>query len=121
MMNFMQSGGFAMWFILALGAVTLAAAARFAARPEKRRVETVRALTWATAFSTVTGIVAGFAAVGSHIPAHPEWSVSPKIHLLVMEGISESLANGILGFSLLTLAWLVMAVGHRRLSQQLAG
>ena len=64
-------------------------------------------------------VVSGFAAVGSKVPAHPEWANSPKIHLIVMEGISESLAGGILGFCLLSLTWMVMAVGHRRLGREL--
>jgi predicted metal-binding membrane protein len=84
--------------------------------PDPKRVEAVRSLTWATLFSIAASVVAGFSAVGSKIPANPEWAASPKIHLIIMEGISESLAGGILGFALLSLTWMVMAVGHRRLA-----
>ncbi|MCA9596624.1 MAG: hypothetical protein KC776_25080 [Myxococcales bacterium] len=116
MMSFMREGGVGMWFVLALGLLSLAAAVRFAMAPDEKRVATVRSLTWATLFNTVGAIIAGFAAVGSHVPANAEWAMSPKIHLIVMVGISEALANGILGFALLSLTWLVMAVGHRRLA-----
>lgn len=119
MMDFMRAGGMAMWFVLLFGGISLGAAIRFAFGPDPRRVDAVRSLTWATLFSTCTSVVAGFAAVGSKVPARPEWANSPKIHLIVMEGISESLAGGVLGFSLLTLTWLVMAVGHRRLAREL--
>ncbi|HYJ10609.1 MAG TPA: hypothetical protein VEX18_16415 [Polyangiaceae bacterium] len=38
--------------------------------------------------------------------------------MIVMVGIAESLAPAILGFMLLSLAWTLMAVGHRRLSRE---
>jgi hypothetical protein len=119
MSEFMKSGGYAMWFILIFGLLALAAAGLFAARPDQRRIETVRALSRATLFSVLTGIVAGLAAVGAQVPARPEWADSPRIHLIVMQGISESLANGVLGFTILSLVWMVMAVGYRRLASSL--
>jgi len=88
-------------------------------RPDPRRVDAIRSLTWATLFSVGAAIISGIAAVGSKVPANPEWANSPKIHLIVMEGISESMAGGVLGFSLLALVWMVMAVGQRRLAREL--
>jgi len=119
MIEFFQAGGWGMWFVLIFGVLTLGAALVFAFRPDTRRVAAIRDLTLATVFSTVAGIVSGFAAVGSKVPANPEWANSPKIHLIVMQGISESLTNGILGFTILALSWMVMAVGHRRLAREL--
>jgi hypothetical protein len=119
MIELMRAGGIFMIFVLGFGLITFGAAIHFAIRPDLRRVETVRALTLATLFSVAAGVIACIAKVGSTIPRIPEWASSPKIHLLVMEGISESMAPGILGFSLLALAWLVMAVGHRRLAHEL--
>lgn len=119
MIEFFQAGGVAMWFVLLFGALSLVAAAAFAARPDPRRIDAVRSLSVATVFSIAAGIVADLAAVGSKVPAHPEWSVSPKIHLIVMQGIAESMTPGVLGFSLLALTWMVMAVGHRRLAREL--
>ena len=119
MVDFMRSGGVGMWFVLLFGGISLGAALRFALSPDPRRVDAVRDLTRATLFSVAAAVVSGFAAVGSKVPARPEWANSPKIHLIVMEGISESLAGGILGFALLSLTWMVMAVGHRRLAREL--
>ena len=119
MQDFMMAGGVAMWFVLVFGLLALIAASLFARRPDARRVETVRSLSRATLFSVGAGIVADIAAVGSKVPANPEWANSPKLHLILLEGISESMAPGVLGFTLLSLVWLVMAVGHRRLAQQL--
>ena len=118
MIEFFREGGWGMWFVLIFGLTALGAALAFAARPDVRRVATIRDLTYATVFSTAAGIAAGFAAVGSHVPMNPEWANSPKIHLIVMKGISESLASGILGFTILALTWMVMAVGHRRLGRE---
>lgn len=119
MLEFWRGGGFGMWFVLLFGALALGAAAAFAIRPDARRVAAVRDLTYATLFSSGTGVASGLATVGSQVPAHPQWANSPKIHLIVMEGISESLASGILGLSILAVTWLVMAVGHRRLAREL--
>ncbi len=119
MLEFMRAGGVGMWFVLLFGLISLGAAVHFALSPDPRRVDSVRDLTRATLFSVGAAMVSGFAAVGSKVPAHPEWAMSPKIHLIIMEGISESLAGGILGFCLLSLTWMVMAVGHRRLGREL--
>lgn len=119
MLEFFRSGGWGMWFVLVFGGLSLAAALRFAVGPDPRRVDAVRDLTRATLFSIGAAIVSGFAAVGSHVPANPEWANSPKVHLIVMEGISESLAGGVLGFTMLSLTWMLMAIGHRRLGREL--
>ena len=119
MSEFFKSGGFPMFFVLALGLIGFGGAVFFAFRPDPRRVDAIRSLMRATLYCSVVGIMTDIAAVCSHIPANPEWANSPKIHLVVMEGISESMAPGILGFSLLAMTWLVMAVGHRRLGREL--
>jgi hypothetical protein len=119
MIEFFQAGGVAMWFVLLFGVASLVAAGAFAVSPDPRKVEAVRALTGAAVFSIAAGIVADLAKVGSTVASHPEWSVSPKIHLIVMQGFAESMTPGVLGFSLLALTWMVMAVGHRRLAREL--
>jgi len=117
--HFMGQGGWAMWFVLGLGLCALAAAASFALRPDSRRGEVVRSFSLATLFSSVATVSLDLAAVGSKVPANPEWANSPRLHLIVMEGIAESLAPAILGFTLLSFVWIVMAVGQRRLTREL--
>jgi hypothetical protein len=116
--HFMLGGGLSIWFVLLFASFTLAAAIGFARRPEARRVDAVRSFSGATAFSIASGVCLNLAAVGSKVPANPEWANSPRLHLIVMEGIAESLAPAILGFMLLSLAWTLMAVGYRRLSRE---
>ena len=120
MVEFFQAGGFSMWFVLAFGALTLVASGQFAWRPAEHKVSAIKALSISTLLSVAAGIVSDIAAVGAHVPANPEWANSPKVHLIVMQGISESMAPGILGFTVLSVAWLVMAVGFRRLGHQLS-
>jgi hypothetical protein len=116
----MNEGGWAMWFVLAFGTITLALAAGFAHRPDPRRLASVVAFTRATLFAVAAAVSVDLAAVGSKIPANPEWAKSPSVHLIVMEGIAESLAPAILGCSLCCVVWIVVAVGERRRLRELS-
>jgi len=112
----MKAGGVPMLFVLLLGVAAAVAAVRFAWRPDERRIGAVRALTVAALFSIGVGTCSDLAAVGHNIASNDEWAHSPDMPLMVLQGVSESMSPGILGFALLTIAWLVMAVGHRRLA-----
>jgi len=116
MVDFFRAGGFGMWFVLLFGGIDLAAAVIFAARPEKRRLGAIVAVGVATLLSTGNAIVTDLATVCSKVPTNPEWANSPRIHLVIMQGIAESLTPAVLGLSLLTLVALTVAVGYRRLS-----
>lgn len=72
----------------------------------------------ASAPSIGSGVCLNLAAVGSRVASTPEWASSPQVHLIVMEGIAESLAPAILGLMLLSLAWTIMAAGQRRLARE---
>lgn len=109
-----------MWFVLSFGLITLAAAIGFAWRPRREGEASVRSFSRATTFSVVSTVCLDLATVGSRVPIEPALANHPKIHFVVMEGIAESLAPAILGCMLLCIAWLVMAVGQRRLARELA-
>lgn len=116
MVELFLGGGYSMFLVLVFGALAFATACIFAWRPEERRVGILRALSAATAFSVAAGVTANIAAVMSKVPRNEEWAHSPDVHLIVMTGIGESMAPAILGFTLLSLAWLVTAVGVRRMA-----
>ncbi len=120
MMEFMRAGGWAMWVVLLFGLISLVAAALFAYRPDERKIGFIRAMSASTLFSILSGVSADLAAVMSKVPAHPEWSKSPDLHLIIMTGIGESLAPAVLGFTMLSLVWMIAAVGVRRLGQAIA-
>lgn len=114
MLNLLVEGGFPMWFLLAFGLATLWFAVRFARAPSRRLLKTTLALASATGFTVLTTLCTDLAMVGHHAPeylkAHPEMS----LHEVVLQGIAESLSPGILGFTMLSLAALILAYGFQR-------
>ena len=118
MLEFFLGGGWSMFLVLVLGLAALVAAALFAARPDPARIGAIGALTRATVFASLAGVFSCFAAVGSKVPEHPEWAERMGgLGYVVLAGVGESMAPGILGFGLLSVVWLVMAAGHRRLAR----
>lgn len=115
MVEFFQAGGFVMFFVLGFGALAIAAAVYFARSPDDRRLGLIRALSSATLFSLLAGVATDLATVFHNVPSHPEWLEGTSVEMVVMTGLAESLTPAILGFTLLSLASLVTAVGMRRL------
>jgi hypothetical protein len=111
MVELMKAGGWSMWIVLLFGLGTLVAAGVFVFRRDLGKLALVRSLTLATVFAIATGLCANVAAVMTNAPEH-----APEGHLVqaVMQGLAESLAPGILGFTMLSISWLLVAVGTRR-------
>jgi hypothetical protein len=118
MLEFFRAGGWVMFVVLLFGGLSLAAAIRFARTPRTETVGAVRALSTATIFAVIGGVAADLATVFTKVPNHPEWSQSPQVGLIVLTGLGESLTPAILGFAFLAVAWLVTAVGARRLAAE---
>ena len=112
MLQLFQAGGVAMWFLLIFGVLTLVGAVLFARKPDAQRLAAVRALRGATLCSVGAGTASDFAAVGYNVPEH--FADEPNVHMIVLTGIAESMSPAILGFAILSIAWLIVAVGHRR-------
>lgn len=114
MTKLFMEGGFPMWFLLAFGLGMLIFAVRYAIAPTKWLYRATLGLGAATLFTAITGICADFAAVGRHAPAylksHPEMTL-PEV---LLQGMAESLSPGILGFTMLSLAALIVTVGFFR-------
>ncbi len=112
MLGFMQEGGLSMWLILVLGILALWLGASFAARPAERKLNMLRPLSLATVFSVLGGIAADIGSVMKKVSTLPD---APNANApLYLRGIGESMVPAILGFTLLSLAWLLIAVGFRR-------
>src|SRR5690349_18095340 len=114
MANLIREGGFAMFFLLAFGLIAMAFAVRFAVAPSQRAFRTTLAMSAATCCAAITGICAALWVVGHQAPdyvkRHPETSL-PEVVLL---GIAESLTPGILGFTMLSLISIILALGVYR-------
>ena len=110
MVEFMKAGGWSMWFILLLGLGSLVAAILFVAKKNLGKLALVRALSLATVFAIASGLCANVAAVMTYAGHAPEG----ELVQVVTMGLAESLAPGILGFTMLSISWLLVAVGTRR-------
>jgi hypothetical protein len=114
MIEFMRAGGYAMWIILALGLACLALTGSFVWRPAERKLAMIRPLSLATVFAVLSGVTSGLAMTTRFVAARPELAGSPEMPVVVLIGIGESLTNAILGFSILMLVWILVAIGLRR-------
>ena len=101
--------------ILAFGLVTLIAAIQLVRRPEAHKVRFIIAMGLATLFAAINGLAAGVATTFHYVTMDEELRRGPDYVPTLIQGLSESLANPILGFTLLTLAAFVTAIGLRRL------
>ena len=113
MIDFLLAGGYTMIVVLVVGGGMLVAAARFAIAAEARLLALVRALTWALAFAVVAGVAANISTVCRAVAGNDEWLKTPLPILL--EGIAESIAPVILGGSIASIAWILVAIGVRRM------
>src|ERR1043165_7771167 len=113
MITLFVEGGFPMWFLLAFGLAALATAARFAWAPARRTLRCALALSAATTCTAITGVAKDLATVGHQAPhfltRHPEENVQ-----VLLQGFAESMAPAILGFTMLSLVALLVAVGFYR-------
>jgi hypothetical protein len=112
MTTLIRNGGWPMFLLLALGFVSLAAAAYFAARPDGKHEGFIAWMSKATLWATLVGIVSDIATTLEHTVDILDANERSRI---VQQGFAESMSPGIMGFSFLVLVALLAAVGRRRL------
>jgi len=114
MSTLMQEGGMPMWFLLLFGVATLIAAVRFAARPRRNALAVALSLAGVTAVTAVSAVASDLAAVGhkafDFLRAHPDMTLSQ----ILLQGFAESMSPAILGFTVLALVGLIVALGFQR-------
>jgi len=140
MWSFLLAGGLPpMLFILITGLLGVGAGFHFALRAQKRTYGFVKLMARATLFGTLAASCADVGAtlsaadkvyeLGSPSGQHqftPETApgasaeTTLKVLRTVIGGFAESTSPGILGFSLLALTSLLLAVGKRRLDEKSA-
>lgn len=114
---FWQAGGFGMYEVAAFGITVLIAAIRFAFRPDERQIPFVRAMTAATLLAIACAVSSDVATMLYSVPHISENSADWAG--LLLRGSFESLTPACLGFGLLSLAWVIQAVGLRRLAHSM--
>ena len=112
-----RDGGWGMWPILVFGVLAVIAAARFAWRGEHDLMAFVRWMLATTASSALLGFSAAMHAVFNFIRQEqpPEVAQVTDWRIRVLfEGTKEASNTLSLGFILITLTCLLVAVGYRR-------
>ena len=119
MLEFFLAGGVPMLGVVVCGLAALVAAVRFAMSPDRRKIGAIASLSVAALASSVLGFAADLATVAGAINKNEDFQKPDMMPLVLIQGFRESLSPVILGFALLTVIWLVMAVGYRRLAPRL--
>jgi len=100
--------------IVALGLFTVGVAVSFLLKPTEVKLGFIRPLSIATTYASIVGVVTGLAVTLTQI----SWELKPGVGLgdtaLFLGGISEALVPAIIGFSLLTIAWVAVSLGMRK-------
>ena len=120
MLDLIREGGGPMLFVVIFGLLTFGAAALFAARGDRRRLGFVVSMGIATLLSVGGGVAADLAAVGHHgFERCALRHIEPAACLVL--GFAESMAPAIVGFTLLSLAGMLTAVGMSRTARAANG
>jgi len=107
------SGSFHVAVTLLFSVITLGLAISFAVRPADKKLQILRPMSWATLFSILAAIAAGFGATALHAsPA--QGGRQTDIANQIMRGLAEAMVPPVLGFVLLALSWMLVSVGLRR-------
>ena len=103
-----------MLVVLAISLFTLVFALWFAVAADARRLAILRALTWAQVFAIVSGVASDLIAVCWYVGKLPD--NQPVDVKTVLIGIGEALTPAVAGGTALTLTWLLISLGMRRVS-----
>ena len=114
MATLLLEGGFPVFFLLAFGLAAMGFAIRFAIAPSWRVLKTTLALSAATGLTSINGIFTALSAVGHHAPEYLKRHPESTLAEVVLLGVGESMSPGILGFTILSLIALILALGVHR-------
>lgn len=99
--------------IMVLGLVCFGVAVSFMLKPSEVKLGFIRPLSVATTYASIVGVVTGLAVALARVSERLNSGVagvSPQF----LGGISEALIPSIVGFALLTVAWIAVAFGMRK-------
>jgi hypothetical protein len=110
MFQHFAEGGWGMWALLGVGLPGLATALRYAVTADGRLEGALEAMARAVLCLALSGFFTGVVATGGYLEAHPEAPFAAT----AFQGVKEATNNLALGFTLLALVHLALAVGRRR-------
>ena len=121
MLTFFRNGGVSMFFILAFGLIALGAAGWYAVRAEKRTLGFIYGMSAATLFSVLSGTASDFGATWFYVSRMIEKEgPTSSWQMPLFEGLAESMSPPVMGFSILALVAMLVAVGRRRMDAKAA-
>jgi hypothetical protein len=110
--------GWGFWMFLLVSLATLAMAAGFALRPTERRLTVLRPMCAAATFAMVAsfclGMTNGLMGLSNNLRHATDAAAMFPVWPTVVGGLAEALMGLVLGSTLLTMSWLLVAVGLRR-------
>jgi hypothetical protein len=105
-----QFSGFAS-LTMAVAFVAFGLAVTYVFKPTEQKLVLMRPVSLSAIFATVSGLLGGWIALLSSLPAPPDGHV-PVADLY--RGLGESITVGFVSFGLLAAAWMLVAVGGLR-------
>lgn len=109
---FIRAGGVPVWIVIVLSLPMLYLGVRFAIAADARRLAILRALTWAQLAAIGSGVASNVIMVMWHVGRGLEPDESPLPGLFI--GLGESLTPAVIGLSILSIVWVLVAFGLRR-------
>jgi hypothetical protein len=114
MLTLLREGGTPVWFTILFGAISLGVSVRYLQKMTRAQLALLVGMSLATLFSILCGVAANLSAVGHHAPEYLEGHPDVPVWAVLSLGVAEALSPAILGFTLLSLSWLIGAVGLHR-------
>lgn len=111
-LDMLRHAGIVSLLSMAIGFAPLAMAAAYFVRPSERRLALMRPLSLAGLFAALTGGATGFLHVVRHYGMAT--GLPAEFHRRMATGAAESLVPVVVGFTSLTVAWLLVAAGMSR-------
>ena len=106
------------WFVVILGLATLGVAIRFSIRPAEHTLALIRPMCAATVFGSLTafllGLANGLKALGHLLDTAADAAAVSRAWRVSLDGLAEAPAPLVLGFAVVAVVWLLVAVGLRR-------
>ena len=114
MLGLIHSGGYNMWVLAAIGVAMVWTAIQFARSADPHRLSIVRALTLAIVVASIAGFIGGLIKTGSGAAAMKD--LEDRLPTLI-QGFVESCSNLVFGGAFVVVAWVLIALGVRRMPQ----
>ena len=110
----MPLGFFFLAFIVVVGLATLGIAVSIAIKPGERKLALFRPLSVSTVLAIISSVAAGVGFALRRAAEGPEVPGSAEATRIMLVGFAEAMAPAVLGFAVLSVAWLFVTMGLRK-------